>query len=56
MKNIVRMISVLPLALVPSLVWAQEAETSLGIKVVIATLPVILGAIVLYYLLHTKKD
>jgi|APSaa5957512493_1039668.scaffolds.fasta_scaffold89662_2 hypothetical protein len=50
-----RTLPVFPLALLPSIVFAQEAEVALGTKIFIAALPVILGAAVLYYLLRTDK-
>ena len=46
---------VFPLALLPSIVFAQEAEVALGTKIFIAALPILLGAAVLYYLLRTDK-
>ena len=55
-KLLYKVIPAFPLALIPSLVFAQEATVDMGLKVIIASLPIIIGVILVVCLLQFNDD
>ncbi|NKB32553.1 MAG: hypothetical protein GKR91_05590 [Pseudomonadales bacterium] len=55
-KWLYKAVPLFPLALIPSLVYAQEASVDMGLKVVIAALPIIIGVILVVCLLQFNDD